>query len=655
MEKWARNGSLLVMLFVILSSFSVSIVVIPENAGATTLYVGGIGPNNYTAIRDAIENASIGNTVFVFNGIYKEQVLVDKTVTLVGEDVDATLIEVNSTGRGMYVVADWVNISGFTFVAKPWPPTSTPIIFGVELYQSSNCTIVNNKFQTNKKGIYLVESSYNLVADNYAINNWDSIFLLDSDYNVVLNNTAYSSNENGIHLTASHHNVIAGNNASGNGGDGIHLFSSNDNTIFHNYVFGNLGPSFDDGENCWDNCYPSGGNYWDVYSGTDTMSGSDQDVPGSDGIGDIAFDIPGGTNQDRYPLMSPVYFPSAPSPPERIQAVAGDQHVNLTWDPPLFDGFSTITGYSIYREDTTGTEILLATLGIAFEYSDAGLANGEMYTYRVSANNSLGEGCKSDDAIVIPATLPGPPTGLIADAGIEEITLVWSPPADDGGLTITNYLLYRGLTSGGETFLRTHGTVTIHTDSGLTSGQDYFYKVSAVNGIGEGPKSNEASANPLVPPPNQSPTCFIESPISGEVVFGSYQIGGRSDDSDGIVERVEVRIDNGSWALALGTEFWAFAWNTSQFANGQHTIHARSFDGSNYSDEVNVTMIIDNFVRDGNGEYPVWLMLILVIVIIMASIAGYLLTVWVIRSRKDELLESPEESPEPEERRDELQ
>ncbi|HDN50977.1 MAG TPA: hypothetical protein ENG06_04290, partial [Thermoplasmatales archaeon] len=42
-----------------------------------TWYVGGSGPNNYTKIQDAIDNASDGDTVFVFNGIYYENVLIN--------------------------------------------------------------------------------------------------------------------------------------------------------------------------------------------------------------------------------------------------------------------------------------------------------------------------------------------------------------------------------------------------------------------------------------------------------------------------------------------------------------------------------------------------------------------------------------------------
>ena len=65
-----------------------------------TLYVGGSGPNNYTKIQDAIDNASDGDTVFVYSGFYDKyngeedsSVLIDKGINLLGEDKNTTIID----------------------------------------------------------------------------------------------------------------------------------------------------------------------------------------------------------------------------------------------------------------------------------------------------------------------------------------------------------------------------------------------------------------------------------------------------------------------------------------------------------------------------------------------------------------------------------
>ena len=57
------------------------------------------------------------------------------------------------------------------------------------------------------------------------------------------------------------------------------------------------------GNNTWDDCYPSGGNYWSDYSGVDAYSGVYQNETGRDGIGDTPYVIDE-YNIDRYPLMT---------------------------------------------------------------------------------------------------------------------------------------------------------------------------------------------------------------------------------------------------------------------------------------------------------------------------------------------------------------
>jgi PKD repeat protein len=101
----------------------------------------------------------------------------------------------------------------------------------------------------------------------------------------------------------------------------------------------------------------------------------------------------------------------------------------------------------------------------------------------------------------IAGTPPGAPTGLTASAGNAQVSLSWTAPSSNGGVAITSYRVYRGTASGGETLLSTGGcsglgVVLSCTDTGLTNGQTYYYKVSAVNSLGEGAQSNEASAKP---------------------------------------------------------------------------------------------------------------------------------------------------------------
>jgi PKD repeat protein len=109
----------------------------------------------------------------------------------------------------------------------------------------------------------------------------------------------------------------------------------------------------------------------------------------------------------------------------------------------------------------------------------------------------------------IAGTAPGAPTGLTASAGNAQISLGWAAPASNGGVSITSYRVYRGTASGTETLLTAGGcgalgAVLSCRDTGLTNGQAYFYKVSAVNAIGESAQSNEASAIPVASPLSQN-------------------------------------------------------------------------------------------------------------------------------------------------------
>ena len=63
------------------------------NLNGSTLYVGGSGPGNFSKIQDAIDNASDGDTVFVYSGSYYENVLINKSIRLIGENKSNTIIE----------------------------------------------------------------------------------------------------------------------------------------------------------------------------------------------------------------------------------------------------------------------------------------------------------------------------------------------------------------------------------------------------------------------------------------------------------------------------------------------------------------------------------------------------------------------------------
>ena len=102
---------------------------------------------------------------------------------------------------------------------------------------------------------------------------------------------------------------------------------------------------------------------------------------------------------------------------------------------------------------------------------------------------------------------------------------------------------------------------------------------------------------------NIVPTISILSPENSTKVSEVVNITGTSNDEDGVVEKVEFRIDDGFWELAQGTEHWTFEWRTEEFENGEHIITVRNHDGENYSEEAHMILIVDNDEgKDGDGN-----------------------------------------------------
>ena len=102
------------------------------------------------------------------------------------------------------------------------------------------------------------------------------------------------------------------------------------------------------------------------------------------------------------------------------------------------------------------------------------------------------------------------------------------------------------------------------------------------------------------------PSVTITLPVGGSNVYGLVSIQGTATDNDGVVQKVEIKIDNGIWMSASGTTNWNYNWDTTDIINGYHVIYARSFDGESYSDEVSIGVYVTNtvlFIEDVNGGF----------------------------------------------------
>lgn len=214
-----------------------------------------------------------------------------------------------------------------------------------------------------------------------------------------------------------------------------------------------------------------------------------------------------------------------------LTAVAGDLNIDLTWDPA-----PGATSYNIYRSLVSGGPYtLIASGNVDLDYTDGALINGTPYYYIVKGATIDGEGAASNQASAVPVPdLPGAPINLIAAGQILNIALAWDPPTlvvpgygyyygtDYGGGSPNppdSYNMYRSTVMGGPYFILASGLAgPTHDDASATPGTPYYYVVRAVNGGGEGPSSNEATAtalpDPTEPPPIEFEVIVMWDPIN---------------------------------------------------------------------------------------------------------------------------------------------
>lgn len=192
---------------------------------------------------------------------------------------------------------------------------------------------------------------------------------------------------------------------------------------------------------------------------------------------------------------TPIPGPTVPGVVGNLTATGGDQRVTLTWSP-ADDGGSPITNYKVYRGTHSGDRSDVTTIGDVTTHTDSQLDNGQRYYYVVSAVNAEGEGPPSGEVSATPATFPGAPRNVQGTPGNEVVTIQWSGPLFDGGAAVESYKIYSGTLSGSLTHLDTVGPTDTYEHRGLRNGETHYYQVSAVNRVGEGPRSDEVAATP---------------------------------------------------------------------------------------------------------------------------------------------------------------
>jgi len=238
---------MLTITVLVLLTFILLCLLSTDVAKGTTIIVDDDGGQDYTSIQDAIDNATQGDTIRVWDGTYHEHILVDETVSLVGNGSEATTIDGDGGGDAVRIMANWVNVSRFGIQDAGR---------GVWI-ESDNNVISEMTIQSSGSGFFIKKGNYNRILSNtvtscgrglggggsysnIAFNSFSDctgsgVYLWNARYTSLENNSCNSNTDKGIGLGSGHHNTLKNNSCSLNGQTGIHLvLSTTDNELSNN-------------------------------------------------------------------------------------------------------------------------------------------------------------------------------------------------------------------------------------------------------------------------------------------------------------------------------------------------------------------------------------------------------------------------------------
>ncbi len=233
--------------------------------------------NHFDTIQGGVDAVAEQGTVFVMNGEYHENIVIDKSLSLIGERKNETVVDGGGSDDVITILNHDVVISNFTLHDSGFSDAA------IRLTNSSHCRIHHNiisKNNQNGSGIIFDQSSSENVIENNTIKNNDAhgILIYDSSCENIISNNTVETNAIGIKI----------------------LDKSNNNNLFQNQLINNSQNAYDECESSWDRGYPLGGNYWSDFDES-TEGAWDNN---SDHFVDTPYLIPGGSNIDAYPIIT---------------------------------------------------------------------------------------------------------------------------------------------------------------------------------------------------------------------------------------------------------------------------------------------------------------------------------------------------------------
>jgi len=242
------------------------------------------------SIQDAINNASEGQIIYIKKGEYvvagERGIDVNKTVTILGESVNETIIDGNGAVTTILnILTNRVEIQNLTIRNSK---TEWHEYGGIRMKDVANVKIQNCHIKNCASGVILTNSTHCEISRNLITNNiaYGIYFVTSSSYNTIFWDTIKNNTRP----------IFLGSNCK-------------ENTFYQNNFIQNQFQV--DGlwipANLWNNTYPAGGNYWSDYTHDDVNSGPYQNRTGSDGVGDESYELPLEA-KDHYPIMGSIHY-----------------------------------------------------------------------------------------------------------------------------------------------------------------------------------------------------------------------------------------------------------------------------------------------------------------------------------------------------------
>ena len=262
--------------------------------------------DHFKTIQKAINAIEKDGTIFVDDGIYKENIIINKPLFLIGNNTNKTIIEGIKDGADTITIesADNITIIGFSIKTIDGNMGKKSTISNIMIYTNNN-NISGNIFENSSIGINTENSYYNVISNNKFAGNYFGIQLFTNSCNNTIMNNVFLSNQIGCKIKSSKYNYIAENIFAENVGGAYLCCGSIDNKFHLNIFYNNEEWNAQDWAlNIWNGS--KSGNYWGDFH-LPSQGAFDVD---NNGIVDTIYNISRGfkpseyPNKDYYPLVT---------------------------------------------------------------------------------------------------------------------------------------------------------------------------------------------------------------------------------------------------------------------------------------------------------------------------------------------------------------